>query len=163
MADHGCAWHTLSPHEGVITSSSAPSRPSLPPPRGAPSRTHTHTPPVPTTTKHTHTRTCATHRGSAGVDQELVVLDAAHQLCLPSVAAAALLASPAAGTLLPTLCTKALGRTSNPEVRLAALHALASLAGLERAGEARDRTAALLPGGVEEALRQGVYGAVAGG
>jgi hypothetical protein len=101
--------------------------------------------------------------GSAGPDEELVALDAAHHLALPSADSAALLAAPAAGALLPALCTKALGRAGSPEVRIAALHALASLAGLERAGEARDRSAALLPAPAEEALRQGVYGAVAGG
>jgi hypothetical protein len=101
-------------------------------------------------------------RGAAGPDEEVVVLDAAHHLALPSPASAALLAAPAAAGLLQSVCSKALGRTTPPEVRLAALHALASAAGLERAGEARDRSAALLPQAAEERLRQGVYGAVAG-
>ena len=90
------------------------------------------------------------------------MLDAAHQLSLPSPAAAALLASPAAAGALSAICSRALGRTSSPDVRLAALHALASIAGLERAGEARDRTAALMTRGAEDVLRQAVFGAVSG-
>ncbi len=40
------------------------------------------------------------------------------------------------------LCGRALGRCPHPSVRLAALHGLASVAGLEAAGEMRDRAAA---------------------
>lgn len=90
------------------------------------------------------------------------MLDAAHHLALPSAASAALLASPAAGCTLTAIASKALGRTASPEVRLAALHALASVAGLERAGEARDRSAALMAAGPEDALRQAVFAAVSG-
>lgn len=82
------------------------------------------------------------------------MLDAACQLALPSSQAAALLASPAVPDLLPGIATRALGRTSSPGVRLAALHALASVAGVERAGEARDRSAALLSAQSEDKLRQ---------
>jgi hypothetical protein len=57
---------------------------------------------------------------------------------------------------------RALGRTASPPVRVAALHALASIAGVERAGEARDRSAALLPAASEDALRVAVFEAVAG-
>jgi hypothetical protein len=101
-------------------------------------------------------------RGSAGIDEQVVVLDAAHHLALPSPTSAALLASPAAGSTLPAICSRALGRTASPEVRLAALHALASVAGLERAGEARDRTAALMGRGAEDVLMGAVFGALGG-
>lgn len=91
------------------------------------------------------------------------MLDAAHHLALPSAASAALLTTPAGGQTLAAICAKALGRTSSPDVRLAALHALASVAGLERAGEARDRTAALLSSrAAEDLLRSAVFGAVSG-
>lgn len=93
---------------------------------------------------------------------EVVVLDSASQLALHSCQSAALLASTAVPSLLPAIAARALGRSSSPAVRLAALHALASAAGVERAGEARDRSAALLPAAAEEALRQvrGSVGAV---
>jgi len=107
-------------------------------------------------------RNCCSSRGSAGVDEELVVLDAAHHLALPSPASAALLTTPAAAHTLSAISSRAIGRTSSPEVRLAALHALASVAGLERAGEARDRTAALMSRSAEDALRQAVFAAVSG-
>ncbi|GLC61120.1 hypothetical protein PLESTB_001720000 [Pleodorina starrii] len=61
--------------------------------------------------------------------------------------------------LVRAMCERALGRSPHPEVRIAALHCLASAAGLERAGGLRDRTAAILPQQCEEALRRGVYGA----
>lgn len=102
------------------------------------------------------------NRGSAGADEELVVLDAAHHLALPSAASATLLTTPAAGSALTSIASKALGRTSSPEIRLAALHALASVAGLERAGEARDRSAALMAAGAEDVLRRAVFAAVSG-
>lgn len=47
-------------------------------------------------------------------------------------------------------------------VRLAAVPAVLCRAGLERAGEARDRTAALMDPAAEDALRRAVFGAVAG-
>jgi hypothetical protein len=93
---------------------------------------------------------------------EVVALDAACQLALPSSTSAALLASPANTQLLQSICTRAIGRTAGPPVRLAALHALASIAGVERAGEARDRAAALMSAGSENALRLAVFEAVAG-
>jgi hypothetical protein len=93
---------------------------------------------------------------------EVVALDAACQLALPSSTSAALLASPANPQLLQSICTRALGRTASPPVRLAALHALASIAGVERAGEARDRSAALMSAANENALRVAVFEAVAG-
>ena len=68
-------------------------------------------------------------RGSSSADDEVVVLDAAHHLALPSPVSAALLASPPAGSMLQGICSKALGRTAGPDLRLAALHALASIAG----------------------------------
>eukprot|EP00879_Flechtneria_rotunda_P029188 GHRR01031468.1.p1 GENE.GHRR01031468.1~~GHRR01031468.1.p1 ORF type:complete len:508 (+),score=226.57 GHRR01031468.1:2668-4191(+) len=100
-------------------------------------------------------------RGNAGPEQEIAVLDAAGQLAQPSSSAAALLAM-VSDTLLPAICNRAVGRTASPEVRLAALHALASIAGVERAGEARDRSASLLPAAAEDALRRSVYRAVSG-
>ncbi|KAG2496066.1 hypothetical protein HYH03_005985 [Edaphochlamys debaryana] len=57
------------------------------------------------------------------------------------------------------LCERALGRSPHPELRCAALHAVAAVAGLERAGEERCRAAALLPAQAEDALRRGVFGA----
>ncbi|KAF6252628.1 hypothetical protein COO60DRAFT_1552102 [Scenedesmus sp. NREL 46B-D3] len=101
-------------------------------------------------------------RGSASADMEVVALDAACQLALPSSTSAALLASRGSPLLLQGICSRALGRTASPAVRLAALHALASVAGVERAGEAADRSAALLPAAGEHALRLAVFGAVAG-
>eukprot|EP00775_Hariotina_reticulata_P013804 gene13804-13925_t len=100
-------------------------------------------------------------RGSASNEMEVVVLDAACQMAVVSAAAADLVAA-APGNLLNAICDRALGRTAPPEVRLAALHALASVGGVERAGEAADRTAALLLPSQEDALRQGVFGAVSG-
>lgn len=85
---------------------------------------------------------------------EVVVLDAACQLALPSSESAALLTSPAVPGLLMAIAGRALGRTSSPAARLAALHALASVAGVERAGEARDRSAALMDAHAEHKLRQ---------
>jgi hypothetical protein len=93
---------------------------------------------------------------------EVVALDAACQLALPSSTSAALLASPANPQLLQSICTRAFGRTASPPVRLAALHAFASIAGVERAGEARDRSAALMAAANEDALRVAVFEAVAG-
>lgn len=90
------------------------------------------------------------------------MLDAAHHLAQPSPASATLLTTHAAGTALPSICSKALGRTSSPDVRLAALHALASVAGLERAGESCDRSAALMGAAAEDVLRRAVFGAVSG-
>jgi hypothetical protein len=92
---------------------------------------------------------------------EVVVLDAVGQMAVASAGAAALLVD-TPHNLLAAICSRALGRTAPPDVRLAALHALASVAGVERAGEAADRTAALLLPAQEEALRLGVYGAVSG-
>jgi hypothetical protein len=105
---------------------------------------------------------CCMYRGSAGADEELVVLDAAHYLALPSAASATILTTPAGGSALTSISSRALGRTSSPDIRLAALHALASVAGLERAGEARDRSAALMPPCAEDALRRAVFAAVSG-
>ena len=48
-------------------------------------------------------------------------------------------------------------RAANAEVRVASLHALASAAGLQRAHEVEERSAALLSAGAEETLRSGVY------
>lgn len=56
---------------------------------------------------------------------------------------------------------RALGRAPQPEVRLAALHALASVAGAERAGESKCRDDAMLSDEAEDALRQAVYQAAA--
>jgi hypothetical protein len=65
-----------------------------------------------------------------------------------------------AGALLH-MSKRALGRAPQPEVRLAALHALASIAGAERAGESKCRDDAILSGEAEDALRQAVYQAAA--
>jgi hypothetical protein len=56
---------------------------------------------------------------------------------------------------------RALGRAPQPEVRLAALHALASAAGAERAGESKCRDDAILSDEAEDALRRAVYHAAA--
>jgi hypothetical protein len=53
--------------------------------------------------------------------------------------------------------------TGSGELRCAALHALATVAGLERAGELRDREAALLSPAAEQQLREQVFGVVAQG
>lgn len=92
--------------------------------------------------------------------EEVCALDAAGQLAL-TPAGASLLAAGPAPSLLPLIASRALGRAGGgaPEVRVAALHALAAAAGGERAGEARDRGAALLPGAdAEDALRAAVFG-----
>jgi hypothetical protein len=99
-------------------------------------------------------------RGDAGPDEEVTTLDAAGQLALTPAGATLLAAGPAPG-LLPVVASRALGRAGGgaPEVRVAALHALAAAAGGERAGEARDRRAALLLSPeAEDALRAAVYG-----
>ena len=98
--------------------------------------------------------------GDAGVHEEVCALDAAGQLAL-TPAGAGLLAAGPAPSLLPLIAMRALGRAGGgaPEVRVAALHALAAAAGGERAGEARDRGAALLSSAEgEDALRTAVFG-----
>jgi hypothetical protein len=56
---------------------------------------------------------------------------------------------------------RALGRAPQAEVRLAALHALASIAGAERAGDSKRRDDAVLGGAAEDTLRSAVYSAAA--
>ncbi len=106
-------------------------------------------------------------RGDAGPSEEVAALDAIGSLASTPAGAGLLAASAAAPPLLPAIALRALGRSGGgaPEVRVAALHALAAAAGGERAGEARDRRAALLPTGeAEDALREAVFsGAVARG
>lgn len=58
---------------------------------------------------------------------ELIVLDAASQLSMIREGAEALASHPS--TLLTSLTSKALNRAANPDLRLAALHALATIAG----------------------------------
>ncbi|GBF88150.1 hypothetical protein Rsub_00862 [Raphidocelis subcapitata] len=105
-------------------------------------------------------------RGDAGPAEEVAALDAAGQLALTPGGADLLAAGPSPA-LLPAIASRALGRAGSaaPEVRVAALHALAAAAGGERAGAARDRGAALLPSGAgEDALRAAVFsGAVGAG
>ncbi|KAI8465707.1 MAG: hypothetical protein J3K34DRAFT_525133 [Monoraphidium minutum] len=101
--------------------------------------------------------------GDAGVEEEVTALDAAGQLALDPAGADLLAAGPAP-SLLPLIAARALGRAGGaaPEVRVAALHALAAAAGGERAGAARDRGAAALPSAEgEDALRAAAYGGAA--
>jgi hypothetical protein len=103
-------------------------------------------------------------------------LDAAGQLFEAAAAAdfaareAAAAEAAGATTTTPTpsalhaVCELALSRAGAggaPHVRVAALHALASLAGCERAGQRRERSAALLSPAAEGALRRAVYAASA--
>ena len=64
--------------------------------------------------------------------------------------------------LLADVAARALGgRTPHPSLRVTALHSLATLAGAERSGEGAARSAALLPGLGEAALRAAVYAGAA--
>ncbi|GIL78176.1 hypothetical protein Vretifemale_7621 [Volvox reticuliferus] len=95
-------------------------------------------------------------RGNASAAAEACGLDALGTLGQSAVGAQLVLSDE---MLTQALCERALGRSPHPEVRMAALHAVASAAGLERAGAERSREAALLPPQCEEGLRRCVYGA----
>ncbi|GLI63334.1 hypothetical protein VaNZ11_006252 [Volvox africanus] len=95
-------------------------------------------------------------RGNASVAAEACGLDALGTLGQSTVGAQLVLSDE---PLTQALCERALGRSPHSEVRMAALHAVASVAGLERAGAERSREAALLLPQCEEGLRQGMYGA----
>jgi len=89
-----------------------------------------------------------------GVEGEATVLDAAGTLCTPAAGAEMVAAPPA--PLLRGAAERALGRAPAPGVRIAALHCLAGIAGLERAGATQRREDALLSKPVR--AREGVRG-----
>lgn len=94
-------------------------------------------------------------------EEEEAALDAVSMLSHGASGAAVLLLQP--GGVASDVAYKALGRPPSPAVRMAALHALAALAGTERAASG-SRAAALLPPAAEDALRAAACeGAVAGG
>ncbi|GIL58008.1 hypothetical protein Vafri_13204 [Volvox africanus] len=95
-------------------------------------------------------------RGNASAAAEACGLDALGTLGQSAVGAQLVLSDE---RLTRALCERALGRSPHPDVRMAALHAVASAAGLERAGAERSREAALLLPQCEEGLRLGMYGA----
>eukprot|EP00887_Chlorella_sp_A99_P007872 scaffold20.g7872.t1 len=97
------------------------------------------------------------------MEVEEAALDAVSTLGLQDAGTAALLLQP--GGVIRDVAYKALGRPPSPAVRMAALHALAAVAGAERAAAAGgSRAAALLAPPAEAALREAVYeGAAAGG
>ncbi|KAG2430851.1 hypothetical protein HXX76_009825 [Chlamydomonas incerta] len=97
--------------------------------------------------------------GDASAAAEACGLDALGRLGQSRAGAQLVLAD---ATVARALCERALGRSPHPEVRMAALHALASTAGLERAGADRARAAAVLPAQYEETLRRCVFEACAG-
>ena len=85
---------------------------------------------------------------------EEAALDATSALSMHSVGAALLLLQPRG--VIGDVAYKALGRPPSPAIRMAALHALAAVAGAERAAGG-SRAAALLPGTPEDVLRAAVY------
>ncbi|GAX73255.1 hypothetical protein CEUSTIGMA_g709.t1 [Chlamydomonas eustigma] len=100
--------------------------------------------------------------GSESVEDEVSALDAVCDLAETRSGSELLLGDHA---LLSAVIERALGRpkTSSQEVRVASLHALASLAGLPRAHQWQERSAALLSEGAESILRSEVYQAAAAG
>ncbi|KAG2445066.1 hypothetical protein HYH02_008933 [Chlamydomonas schloesseri] len=97
--------------------------------------------------------------GDASPAAEACGLDAVGRLGQSRAGAQLVLAD---GAVARSLCERALGRSPHPEVRMAALHALAATAGLERAGADRARAAAVLPAQYEETLRRCVFEACGG-
>lgn len=102
-------------------------------------------------------------RGDASPELEAAALDGIGRLAHQSAVAAALLASPAAGTLLTDVARLALGRAAQPATRVPALHALAAVCGVERAADVGDASAGLLTPPAEDVLAAAVGAAVAGG
>lgn len=97
-------------------------------------------------------------RRNEGPEAEASALDAAGLLGV-SATGAELLSRDAA--LIRSIAERAMDRAPTPDVKIAALHAAASIAGLERAAEAQTRVTAMLPEPMEAALRAAVYSAAA--
>ncbi len=83
------------------------------------------------------------------------MLAAVGTIGLKAAGAAAILQDPS--RIFSDVAYKALGRAPNPSIRICALHAVASVAGAERAASAGRGAAALLGPAEEEALRTAVY------
>eukprot|EP00798_Chlamydomonas_sp_ICE-L_P016618 gene16618-22863_t len=102
-------------------------------------------------------RLCRGHQRALYTTDEADVLDAVGQLCQNHLAAQ-MLAEDKDLTL--AIASNAVRRSPHPEVRLAALHALASTSGVERATQLQQRSKALLSSNAEDCLRVAIYSAV---
>ncbi|MEW5306400.1 MAG: hypothetical protein WDW36_008867 [Sanguina aurantia] len=94
--------------------------------------------------------------GDGGAEVEAAVLDAVGQLGLLRAGAELVLTDP---DLAAAMLERALGRAGSPDVRVAALHATASCAGLDRANNSRTTAAAILSPQAEALLRTSLYAA----
>lgn len=98
-------------------------------------------------------------QGTESSEAEVMVLDTAGRFGLSSRGARVLVGDSA--PIIEGIAERAVGRAPNPEVRLAALHAIANVAGVERALETKDREAALLRPELEDRLRVALYSSAA--
>lgn len=116
----------------------------------------------------THTLTLALkaaldEAGNAPPDAEAAALEALGILTQSRRGAEALLLCPGAGSLLAcVLMTRALQSAHTPDLRVAALHAAATLAGAERVHEYGERRAALISEAAEALLREATFASCSG-